>query len=178
MRDYVQSFYCEESMPYFITGVVSKYFFQTPEEAQSFFDNNPVSPGGGTLSPPQPLWWRINKDIFVKFMNSSFIQNFDAIGGAYLESPRGQGINSAVERKPGVSITPGSLGPAKPRKLGPKGKINLDLALYLTLLWQTYLFEHKFIVANQVLSELNKFQMGKVTEAQVLDFLSKLPPTQ
>jgi len=63
-------------------------------------------------------------------------------------------------------------------KKGPKGKINLSLALYLTLLWQTYLAERKYIVANQVLTELNKYQNAQVTISQVLDFLSKLPPTQ
>ncbi len=72
---------------------------------------------------------------------------------------------------------PSSDGKASAKK-GPKGKINLALALYLTLLWQTYLAERKYIVANQVLSELNAFQNGKVSQAQVLDFLSKLPPTQ
>ncbi len=61
---------------------------------------------------------------------------------------------------------------------GPKGHEKVTLALYLTLLWQTYIAERKYLVANQVLTELNKWQTGKVTEAQVLDFLSKLPPTQ
>ncbi len=65
-----------------------------------------------------------------------------------------------------------------PSAKGPKGHINLSLALYLTLLWQTYLSERKYSVANQVLTELNLWMNNKVTQAEVLDFLSKLPATQ
>ncbi len=85
--------------------------------------------------------------------------------------------------KPGINDGPNDAGIVpKPRPTvtgkGPKGSEKLSLALYLTLLWQTYLAEHKYIVANQVLTELNLLQNGKVTTAQVLDFVSKLPATQ
>src|SRR6266550_1057699 len=85
--------------------------------------------------------------------------------------------------KPGINDGPNDQG-VQPKATptvtgkGPKGHETLSLALYLTLLWQTYLAEHKYVVANQVLTELNLLQNGKVTTVQVLDFLSKLPPTQ
>jgi hypothetical protein len=59
-----------------------------------------------------------------------------------------------------------------------KSATTVSLAVYLSLLYQTYLAENKFSVANQVLTELNALNSGRLTESQVLDFLDKLPPTQ
>ncbi len=91
-------------MPFFTLASLSHYFFNTAEECDSYIAANPVSPGGGTLSPTAPVWFRFNKAILNSYLNSSFIQNIgpntiNNVQLAYIESPRNQGVNSKVESK-------------------------------------------------------------------------------
>jgi hypothetical protein len=103
MRDYVRCFYTIDSSPIVLFQALSHYFFKTKPEADSFVDSYAgSSPGGGTLTPAAPVWWRFNQNFLVGWLNSAFVQNLDPGGGAYLESPRKLGVNSATEKRVAV----------------------------------------------------------------------------
>jgi len=145
--------------------------------------NNLQATLSGIYTPPnfdvaQTVYWcELNKNTVAQILTSAIPQG--ALNYGFLQTSSPQDKWKSTDATFVVTDRIDGKAPAivKP-KPGPKGKINLSLVLYLTLLWQTYLAERKYIVANQVLTELNRFQNGQVTQAQVLDFLSKLPPTQ
>jgi hypothetical protein len=135
MRDYTQHFYCVDSNPIGPFGFQSHYFFDTMEEAQSFFDSFAgSSPGGGTLTAPMPVWWRWNKKFMTGWLNSAFVQNLDPAGGAYIESPRKFGINSAAEKR--VSVPRGDFTAKKSDFSGAGGLITFvnSLPAYAAIL--------------------------------------------
>lgn len=114
MRDYVQLFYTKDSQPWLPTVVTQFYFFESAEKCQAFVDANPVSPGGGTLSAVQPIWFRLNKDIVLGYINQANVTNIGDGGTPVLdgtgkqmiwlgESPRNEGINSRDELMAGKS---------------------------------------------------------------------------
>jgi hypothetical protein len=120
MRDYTQHFYSVDSMPIGPFGFQTHYFFDTMEECQAFVDSFAgSSPGGGTLTAPAPVWWRWSKKFMSGWLNNAFVQNLDPGGGAYLESPRKFGINSAVEKT--VSVPAGGFTAKKSDFSGAAG---------------------------------------------------------
>jgi len=132
----------------------------------------------GYTGEPQPAGTR-----FIEMNKKLVIDMLFTIGTGILNADPLSFIQNSATSPRDDPDWPSSDGPRTstgkvPSAKGPKGHINLSLALYLTLLWQTYLSERKYSVANQVLTELNLWMNNKVTQAEVLDFLSKLPATQ
>ncbi len=132
MRDYIRVFYTVDDSPFFSLASTSHYFFTTPEECDTYIANNPISPGGGTLSPTAPVYFRLNQEKFCQWLNSSYVQNLgpDMLSSGkqmvFLESPRKLGVNSYTEKKQGVS---GSQSAAKGDFSGAGGLLQFVLGL-------------------------------------------------
>src|SRR6266576_242857 len=165
------------------------YIGLTPEAAHDLAVANidPASPYIWTVTDLGRRYFLLNRELFIAIAQSNWFppivgtNTVGLLGGTFYAALTQFGVTEGVDTTESPKKQEVYPFDGKPKQTiagkGPKGHIKESLILYLTLLWQTYRSEHKWIVANQVLTELNRFMDGKVTEAQVLDFLSKLPPT-
>jgi hypothetical protein len=119
MRDYIQQFYTQDSMPVFQFVTSTFYFFNTAAECDSYVASYAgSSPGGGTLTPTAPIWFRMDKKIINSWLNSMGVQNLGpaVVAGdekqiVFTESPRKFGVNSYQEKR--VPVSNAQIGVAK-----------------------------------------------------------------
>jgi hypothetical protein len=115
MRDYAQYFFTGDSVPYVGPNrVYLYYFFATKAACDQFVIDNPVSPGGGVLSPTAPIWFRLDKTMLLQWIAGAAPVNLGTATSPifsgkkqmiYFESPRKIGVNSFVEKR--VKAGPG-----------------------------------------------------------------------
>jgi hypothetical protein len=107
MRDYTQFFFTTDDTPFGYTAIAMNYFFETADECDQFVAANPISPGGGLLSKTAPIWFRLDKNLFLQYVRSSGLTNLGTatnpviLNGkqmVYFESPRRFGVNSFEEK--------------------------------------------------------------------------------
>lgn len=175
MRDYVQFFATQDSQPWIPTVVTQFYFFSTQDQAQKFVDSNPVSPGGGTLGAVFPIWFRLNKDIALGYINNANITNIGTATSPVLdgqgkqmiwlsESPRRFGVNSVEEKK---EASPAS---AKTGSTAGAGTLLTVLDLLLQLV-DTLKAEGRLRDAGIVQYAYDRVIDGTFSITQALDYL-------
>jgi hypothetical protein len=179
MRDYIQQFYTQDSMPVFQFVSAAFYFFNTAEECDSYINSwGGSSPGGGTLTPTAPVWFRVDKKILNAWLNSMGVQNLgpNVIAGdnkqvAFMESPRKFGVNSFKEKR--VSTTT-EQGTAKKSDFGGAATLVENFLALMQSLIATYTKKGDKRTVGILQDILKRFLGGEVSITEALVEMEKL----